>query len=180
MRRLAVGAVLVGTLVLLGLSGCGRFGAGSASADADTTTLTWDSQALEAIGYATEDVALLADTDPEPAATDRRDQGNRMRHPRLRFAFRHTLHGEAVVQTDEGTKTVVAQRGTVTAIDATSVTVKSTDGFTLTWKIGSPIRVIANRAKADLSAITVGAEVGVAGAKDGDTPVARLLVVPKK
>ena len=35
----------------------------------------------------------------------------RARHPRLRFAFRHTLHGEAVVQTPEGTKTVVVQRG---------------------------------------------------------------------
>ena len=45
------------------------------------------------------------------------------------------------VQTDDATLTVVAQRGVVTAIDATSVTVKSTDGFTLTWIFGSPITV---------------------------------------
>jgi len=84
------------------------------------------------------------------------------------------------VKTEDGTKTVVVQRGSVTAVDATSVTVKSTDGFTLTWKVGDPIKVVANKAKADMSAVTVGAEVGVAGAKDGGTTTARLIVVPQK
>ena len=174
--RLLVGVVLTGTVALLGLTGCGRLGASSGSTD--TTEVTWDGQALEAIGYATEDVAPPA-ADPQPAASPGQP-GQRVRHPRLRYAFRNTLHAEAVVKTEEGTKTVVAQRGSVTAVDATSVTVKSSDGFTLTWKIGTSSRVIVNRAKADLSAITVGTEVGVAGAKDGDTPTVRLLVVPKK
>jgi hypothetical protein len=173
--RLIVGVVLTGTVALLGLTGCGRLGAGASD---DTTDVTWDGQALQAIGYATEDVSPAA-TDPQPGPSAQADK--RDRHPRLRYAFRHnTLHGEAVVKTDEGTKTVVVQRGTVTAVDASSVTVKSSDGFTLTWKIGDPHRVIVDRAKADVSAITTGVEIGVAGAKDGDTPVARLLVVPKK
>jgi hypothetical protein len=172
--RLVVGVVLTGAVALLGLTGCARLGAGSS----DTTDVTWDGQALQAIGYATEDVALTSADDPQPSAGPA--AGNRVRHPRLRYAFRNTLHAEAVVKTEEGTKTVVAQRGTVTAVDATSVTVKSSDGFTLTWKIGDQSKVIVNRAKADLSAIAVGNEVGVAGAKDGDTPTVRLLVVPKK
>lgn len=175
--RLLVGVVLTGTVALLGLTGCGRLGA--SSGDTETTDVTWDGQALQAIGYATEDVAPAAAADPQPSA-GQGQQGQRVRHPRLRYAFRNTLHAEAVVKTEEGTKTVVAQRGSVTAVDATSVTVKSSDGFTLTWKISDSSRVIVNRAKADLSAITVGTEVGVAGAKDGDTPTARLLVVPKK
>lgn len=170
--RLVVGVVLTGAVALLGLTGCGRLGAGSS--DTDSTEVTWDGQALQAIGYSTDDVAL-AGVDPQPSAG-----AHRARHPRLRYAFRNTLHAEAVVQTDEGTKTVVAQRGTVTAVDAGSVTVKSSDGFTLTWKVGDQAKVIVNRTKSDLSAITVGAEVGVAGAKDGETTNARLVVVPKK
>jgi hypothetical protein len=173
--RLVVGVVLTGAVALLGLTGCGRLGAGAS--DTDSTDVTWDGQALQAIGYTTEDVAPAA---ADPAPTAGQGQGPRARHPRLRYAFRNTLHAEAVVQTEEGTKTVVAQRGTVTAIDATSVTVKSSDGFTLTWKIGDQSKVVVNRAKAEFSAVTVGTEVGVAGAKDGDTATVRLLVVPKK
>jgi hypothetical protein len=41
-------------------------------------------------------------------------------------------------------------------------------------------KVIVNRVKAEVSAVTVGAEVGVAGAKDGDATNARLIVVPVK
>ena len=56
------------------------------------------------------------------------------------------LHGEAVVKTkDGGTKTVAVQRGEVTAIDGDSVTVKSTDGFTLTWTFGDELRVVERR-----------------------------------
>jgi hypothetical protein len=165
--------VLTATTALLGVTGlaaCGLVGSN------DTTDMAWDAQALQAIGYTTEDVSVA--NDPQPAATnDPRER--RPRHQRLRYAFRHALHGEAVVQTDEGTKTVVVQRGKVTAVDGTSLTVLSTDGFSLTWKVGDPVHVVVNRAKAELSAITVGAEVGVAGAKDGNTPVARLIVVPK-
>ena len=161
---------MVATVALLGLTSlaaCGRA--------EDTTDVTWDGQALMAIGYTTEEVVPSAE-DPQPGP----GAGERRRHPRLRYAFRHTLHGETVVQTDEGTKTVVVQRGKVTAVDGTSLTVESSDGFSLTWKAGDPLRVIVNRAKADLSAITVGTEVGIAGAKDGGSPVARLIIVPKK
>jgi hypothetical protein len=169
--RALAGIVLTGAVVLLGATGCGRLG----GAD-ETTDVTWDGQALQAIGYTTEDVTAAPAAAPSNAP-DKHGPG----HRRLRFAFTHrTLHAEGVVQTDEGTKTVVVQRGSVTAVDATSVTVKSTDGFTLTWKIGDAIKVAANRAKADMSAVTVGAEVGIAGARDGGTTTARLIVIPQK
>jgi hypothetical protein len=85
-----------------------------------------------------------------------------------------------VVQTEDGLKTVVVQRGTVTAASSTSITVKSTDGFTLTWNVGDSTTVIVQRVKADIGAVTVGAEVGVAGSKEGDATNARLIVVPVK
>ncbi len=185
--RVLVGVVLAAAVAMVGLAGCGRLGnadgAGAGAGDGEMTELGWEAQALEAIGFSAADmapVAAVADT-PAASASPGKDRELR-RHPkhnRLRFAFgRRVLHAEAVIQTDEGTKTVVVQRGTVTAIDATSITVKSTDGFTLTWKFGSPLHVVEHRTQVQPSAIAVGTEVGVAGAKEGDSTVARLIVVP--
>lgn len=175
--RLLVGLALA--VAMAGLAGCGRFGDGTAGsdgaanrADADTTELTLEAQALEEIGFTYQEIGPA----PSPSA-DRSDDGKR--HPRHRFPFRKgLLHGEAVVQTDQGTKTVVVQRGTVTAIDGSSVTVRSSDGFTLTWKFGSPLRVVEHRTQVQPSSIAAGTEVGLAGAKEGDSTVARLIVVP--
>jgi hypothetical protein len=194
-------------VALLGLAGCGRLDRSSAPA-ADsasaTTDLGWEAQALQAIGLETADLAPAnAATDPAPAASapvpnpaaaiapaaspsasakaGAGGAGSKRRHRLLRFAFgKSALHGEAVVKTDDGTKTVVVQRGTVTAIDATSVTVKSTDGFTLTWTFGTPITVIERRSQVQPSAIAVGTQVGLAGDKAGNSPSARLIVVPNK
>jgi len=89
------------------------------------------------------------------------------------------LHGEAVVQTEEGTKTVVVQRGEVTAITASSVTVKSNDGFTLTWTFSDQLRVFERRNQIQPSAVAVGARIGVAGEKTSGDPSARLIVIPR-
>ncbi|HEX6873917.1 MAG TPA: hypothetical protein VF163_22680 [Micromonosporaceae bacterium] len=181
--RLTVVIAVVGTVAALGLAGCGRLGGGDSAAQPDAlaaSELGWDGQALEAIGFSTEELAPAAAVaaDPSPAASNRPGE-RRRHHPRLRFGFgKRMLHGEAVVQTDEGTKTVVVQRGTVTAIDDTSMTVKSTDGYTITWIFGDPLRVIERRSTVQPSAIKVGTVVGVAGAKDGDKTLARLIVIP--
>ena len=88
---------------------------------------------------------------------------------------KNTLHGELTVQTKNGPRTVVAQRGEVTAADAAGLTVKSADGFTLTWTFGDKLRVRQGGKDAERAAITTGAQVGVAGAKDGAATVARLV-----
>jgi len=191
--RMVVGVAVVALVGVRGLAGCGRDRSADTSAGADDgtsaglTDMSWEAQALESIGFSAQDLAPLAapagaaaEPAPEPTASakaERRD-GHR-RFKRLRFAFgQRMLHGEAVVQTEDGTKTVVVQRGTVTAIDATSVTVKSADGFTLTWTFGNPIHVVEHRTKVQPSAIAVGTDVGVAGTRNGDTVQARLIVVP--
>ncbi len=175
--RVLVAILLTGAIALLGLSGCGRLGSTDESVDAELTDVTWDGQALQAIGFATEDVTVADDENKDRTrAADRRE----LRHKRLHFAFRHTLHAEGVVQTDEGLKTVVVQRGTVTAASATSITVKSSDGYTVTWTVVDATTVIVNRVKSEISAVSVGAEVGVAGSKEGDATNARLIVVPIK
>jgi hypothetical protein len=194
--RLSVVIGVAASVAVLGLAGCGRTGTdGDGAAPAldtgaasDVTELGWEGQALEAIGFNPADLAPAAApaAAPAPSASagpgaDRNRDRLRRHHKRLRFGFGgRVLHGEAVVQTDEGTKTVVVQRGTVTAIDADSVSVRSADGFTLTWTFGDPIRVVERRTEVQPRDIAVGTEVGIAGAMDGDKTVARLIVVPAR
>jgi hypothetical protein len=141
---------------------------------AESTDLSWEQQALQSIGYETDDLSAVED--PGAAGPSERP---RMRHPRLRYVFQHTLHGEATVQTEDGVRTVVAQRGTVTEVTGDAITVRSTDGFVLTWRLTDRTVVVVNRAKSQIADVKVGTEVGVAGARDGDAVNARLVVVPR-
>jgi ABC-type transport system substrate-binding protein len=174
--RLTIGLAL--GVALLALAGCGR-AVGSGATD---STLDWAGQALESIGFSSADVTDPATPTAAPSPDGKKAPNKPRiiaRHKLIRFAFgKKALHGEAVVQTDDGTKTVVVQRGTVTAADATSITVKSSDGFTLTWTIGDPIKVVKDKTQASPSALTVGTTVGVAGERTGSTTTARLVVVP--
>ncbi|SCL15363.1 hypothetical protein GA0070624_0700 [Micromonospora rhizosphaerae] len=183
----------------LGVSGCGPAQVAQDTARETAVEVAAamgaDGQALAAMGF---DAADL-DVDPvaapapsgsaEPGSTEagprdrrgERAQEWRNRHRARVLLRRNILHGEVVVQTrDGGTKTVAVQRGEVTAIDGDSMTVKSTDGFTMTWTFGDNLRVIERRSTVQSSDIKVGTTVGVAGAKDGDGGVARLIVVPFK
>jgi hypothetical protein len=169
--RAVATVVLVGLVALTGLAGCARLR--NVTGTTDSSDLAWDGQALQSLGFDTSDLTTTATSGSTATAAPR------ARHPRLRFVFQHALHGEATVQTDEGLKTVVAQRGSVTAVDSSSVTVKSTDGYTLTWTLGPNSIVVVNRARSQISAVQVGTAVGVAGSRDGDTVTVRLLVVPK-
>jgi hypothetical protein len=193
--RLAVGVAL--GVSLIALAGCGRFGGGGANAldGTQTSDLTWDQQALQSIGFTTDDVStatLTADpttpttaptagATPAPAGSGKPRAKRILRHRLIRYAFGggKALHGEATVQTDDGTKTVVVQRGTVTAVTPTSLTVKSTDGFSLTWTYGNPIKVIQNKVEVAPGTLAVGATVGVAGTRTGTATTASLVVVPK-
>ena len=76
--------------------------------------------------------------------------------------MRGTLHGELTVpQTDgTGTQVVLVQSGTVTAVSATSLSVKSTDGFTATYAITSTTRVRA-KGGTGITGVASGATVWV-------------------
>ncbi|HEY7224921.1 MAG TPA: hypothetical protein VH561_15210 [Micromonosporaceae bacterium] len=183
--RRVLGLGLAAALALTAVAGCGRL-RDRVGGD-DTTDMPWDAQALASVGIASPDLAAASDglasdgSASDTAATDASAGPDRprVRHPRLRFVFRNTLHGEATVQTEDGLLTVVAQRGTVTAVSATSLTVRSTDGYELTWAIGANTVVVVDRARSQISAVPSGTEVGVAGSRDGQTVTARLVVVPK-
>jgi hypothetical protein len=92
----------------------------------------------------------------------------------------HLEHGSVTMQTKNGDVTIDVQRGTITAISSTSMTVKSADGFTLTWTFGDKMRVLENRSTIQPTDVKVGETVGVAGEKNGSTETARLVVIPRQ
>lgn len=187
MRKLLA---VVGVAGVLGLTACGLVGGQNAGDQQDeievAAELSTEGAALVAMGFAPADLGPAAngvgatEVAPTPEPSGRADR-LRDRHRAKVLLRRNVLHGEAVVQGRDGvTRTVVVQRGTVTAIDATTITVKSSDGFTLTWTFGSPLHVVEHRTSIQPNQVAVGAQVGVAGAKDGDKTMARLIVIPNR
>ena len=164
--RVALATAALGAAALIGLTACGPAAA--------TGDLTPETTALTTVGFTTDDVAAAPADDPSAKALPGKG------HPALRRELAHHVeHGEVVVQTKKGDKTVDVQRGTVTAVTGTTLTVRSADGFSETWTFGDPLRVVQNKAKADKSAVTVGTVLGVAGVKNGGTVTANLIVIPR-
>ncbi len=85
----------------------------------------------------------------------------------MRGGLHGALHGELTVPQADGTGTevILVQRGAVTAVSSTSLSVKSTDGFTSTYKVSSSTRVRAGGGDT-ISAVKVGAQVHVVSTKD--------------
>ncbi|GIF69776.1 hypothetical protein Ais01nite_78110 [Asanoa ishikariensis] len=148
-----------------------------------------EGQALVAMGFDPDEItpaelaqlkAVAPSASPSPGEKGKdRERGKRLK---ARVLLRkNTLHGEAVVKTkDGGTQTVLVQRGQVTAVDGDSLTVKSSDGFTITWSFADDLRVVERRNSIQADELAVGDQVGVAGTKDGDGGAARLVVIPRE
>ncbi|MEV6595823.1 hypothetical protein AB0M36_03055 [Actinoplanes sp. NPDC051346] len=168
--RIALTVTTLGLAGLLGLTGCGASGAGPSAAPAAVAVdVAGEAYALTSVGFETG-----LEGEPDPGAST----GPKERKHGLRKQLRkNTLHGETTVRAKDGVRTIVVQRGTVTAVDARTVSVKSADGFTQTWTFGEKLKVVQNRKAAELSALKNGVEIGVAGAREGDKAMARLVAI---
>lgn len=91
------------------------------------------------------------------AAASSMPAGDQVRHGMMR----DVLHGSFTVATDDGTAVVDVQRGEITAASATSVTVRSSDGFVATYAIGSDTSVRRDRDSATGADLVVGDTVRV-------------------
>ena len=77
---------------------------------------------------------------------------------------------EAVVQLADGTyATVRSISGTVTAVSASSITVKASNGATRTFAVDASTTVAKDGSAATIAGITVGDSVHVHGTVSGDT-----------
>ncbi|MGH3647398.1 MAG: hypothetical protein ACRDTM_09500 [Micromonosporaceae bacterium] len=173
---LAVAAVAV-----VGLAACGG-GDRIAARTADTAPrmeLTAEEAALVDLGFDTSEVR--SGSAPSASAEDGKpNKHHKGRHHGSRHHLgKRVLHGELVVSTPKGPKTILVQRGTITAVDADSMTVKSADGYTLTWTFADKLRVLERRKTVDGDALEVGETVGVVGGKTSAGGAARLIVIAK-
>ena len=81
------------------------------------------------------------------------------------------VHGQFVVpRSGGGYQTIDTQRGSVTAVSATSITVKSADGFSKTYQVVSSTNVDAQRN--GISTVKTGHQVMVTATDGGSTATA--------
>ena len=111
-------------------------------------------------------VAAAAPSHPA-GGPDRRDHGH--------GAWSRVLHGTAVVDKRDGggTETIAVQRGELTAASPSSVTVRSTDGFTATYALNAETAVRVDGAISSVAALTPGEQVRVEGVVVGAATTAR-------
>jgi hypothetical protein len=177
----AIATATLGAFGLLGLAACG-------ATPASAGTLSPEQSALTEVGFTSDDVttgngtAVTAMASATPSAAATKDKHRKLKRLAIRrLALRgHVQHGQVTVETKKGDQTIDVQRGTVTAITATTMTVKSTDGYTLTWNISGPLNFIEHRTSVQPSDVATGDLVGVAGTQDGTTATAKLVVIPNK
>jgi len=93
------------------------------------------------------------------------------------------LHSEYVVLRDSSYVTMAGQTGTVTEVSGTSLTVKSEDGFSRTYAVGSDVQVTQGMRQRggsagstlSLSNVTAGATVRITALKNSDTYTAQTI-----
>jgi hypothetical protein len=187
----------LGLAAALALAGCGAGPDGAAAgpngAAAAADGVTDEVVALQQAGFDTDlagtdlagtdlagtDLADVPDPSPSASAGGRAARPQGARHRAVRpYLRRTTLHGEIAVQTKKnGVRTIVVQRGAVTAVHGATLTVRSTDGYELTWTLAPKATVVQNRARTTAAALKAGEQVGVAGVKDGSADQARLVQI---
>jgi hypothetical protein len=177
MTRTRIALLALTTAALVGLTACG---AGPVA----SPDLAAEASALQAVGFETgleAPAPAPSASDPAsasaPAKSDRAEKRQQQRQNVRKYLRKNTLHGEIAVQGKDGVQTIVVQRGTVTATDGRTISVKSADGFALTWTADDQLKVVQDRKKVEASAIKAGAEVGVAGVREGTATTARLVAI---
>ena len=140
--------------------------------------------AAGATGVALADNTPTATVSPSPSASpspDAKGDGARPRPPKGdrpgerhalgKLAGRGALHGEFVVPDGNGGfRTMVVQRGEVTAVSRTEITVVSEDKFSATYAVTED--TLVNAARDGIATIKKGAKVSVAATKVGDKATA--------
>lgn len=114
---------------------------------------------------------------PEPAASPSAAAGAKGDHARRphRGLTAKALHGEVTLAGKQH-RLVQFQRGRVTTVEDSSVSVRSADGFVGTYRIESSTKIRVAHKKAALGDVEVGDRVRVFAAKDGSTLTATRLV----
>lgn len=123
-------------------------------------------------------------TTPAPSATPSasapggHDKQNGQAKHAKRALWKRALHGEVTVG-GQKTRVIDVQRGTVQKVSDTSITVRSTDGFTGTYVIAEDTRIRHAGEAAQVSDLGAGDKVRVVAVKDDKTSTAKVIREPK-
>jgi hypothetical protein len=117
--------------------------------------------------------ASTGDNTPAPSTGTQQQNGpeqNQGRGQRGGGMFGEALHGEFVTAKDGGGyETIATQKGEVTAVSESSITVKSADGYSRTYTVNSDTKVNRDGKIAD---ITTGETVRIRATVAGNTATA--------
>ena len=112
---------------------------------------------------------LTAATTPTSGSTPADGPAKRKHHGLLDRAE----HGQVTVRAKTGTQVIDLQRGLVTAVSPTSITVKSADGFTATYVVDSTTKVRKTKQASAIGNVADGDNVVVAAVQSGSTGTAK-------
>lgn len=115
---------------------------------------------------------------PTAAGTPSAKTGAKTRQHARRALLKRALHGEVTLGGKQP-RVVDFQRGTVDRVSGTSITVKSTDGFTASYVVTNDTKVRKDGDAAKIGDIRSGDKVRVVARKEGSTDTARLIAEPK-
>ncbi len=105
-----------------------------------------------------------APASPSPSPEPQQD---RDRPGHRRGLLGRALHGEVTLAGPKH-RVVVFQRGPAEKVSATSLTVKSADGYTVTYTLDADTRVRRNAEPATVAELEVGDRIRVVASRDGD------------
>jgi hypothetical protein len=88
---------------------------------------------------------------------------------KVRSLLARVEHGEVTLRTKKGDETVDIQRGQVSAVNATTVTVRSADGFTATYTLSSSAKVSSKGKASTIGDVHDGDRVNVLATREGNT-----------
>ena len=107
----------------------------------------------------------------KPGRVDKADKADKAGHRAKGDLTRRALHGEVTLGGAKH-KVVDFQRGTVSAVSATSITVQSKDGYSATYVVDAKTKVRQAKEQATIGEVKAGDKVRVVGVKDSSTVTA--------
>jgi hypothetical protein len=148
---LIVGAAVV---ALVGIGGGVAFATSGSGSSAPDSTLT----------------AATTATPPTSGTKTPADGPSKRKHHGL---LDRAEHGQVTVRAKTGTEVIDLQRGLVTAVSPTSITVKSQDGFTATYVVNSTTKVRKTAQQSAIGNVANGDNVVIAAVHAGSTDTAK-------
>jgi len=113
-------------------------------------------------------IAFAADSTPTPSSPAPAAQQHK-----ARGLVGRVEHGQMTVRTKTGDQVLDIQRGQVTSVSATSVAVRSTDGFTATYAVSGTSTVRVQKKTSTIADVHNGDQVAVAALHTGNTDTIR-------